>query len=387
MGYHDDTRVSEAKALPMTEVIDRLGVAGLRKNAWELSGPCPICGASGHNPKSGRVDRFNINLRTNQWLCRKCGEGGGDQISLVRFVEQCSFPEALTFLCGQPPEGETEEQRQARARKAAAARQRVEAEARAQAQRDARFRQRAVEEAKRLWSAARDGNLGVVPTYLKARGIDKSALPVIPDSLRFVVDLPYLQRIDGGYTEIHRGPAMIAKIVNRHGEVAAVHRTWIDPNPPHGKAKIVHNGEVMVSKKVLGSKQGGGIPLHTPPDAEILVMGEGIETTLTAMVAAPFENAAYWAGVDLGNMSGRMQRIRGTRYSGIPDMADTDAFVPPAWVKRLVFIMDGDSDPAMTRAKLECGLRRAMSVRTHLQGQIVHAGQGVDLNDVLVGAT
>ena len=112
-------------------------------------------------------------------------------------------------------------------------------------------------------------------------------------------------------------------------------------------------------------------------------MGEGIETTLSAMVAAPFPNAAYWAGVDLGNMSGRMQKVKGQKYSGVPDMSDSDAFVPPSWVKRLVFIMDGDSDPVMTRAKLECGLRRAMALLPGLKGQIVHSGDGVDMNDVL----
>ena len=36
------------------------------------------------------------------------------------------------------------------------------------------------------------------------------------------------------------------------------------------------------------------------------------------------------------------------------------------------------------RAKLECGLRRAMAIHSGLQGQIVPAGEGVDLNDVLM---
>ncbi|WP_420567857.1 DUF7146 domain-containing protein [Thalassovita sp.] len=377
----------EAKAISMSEVIDRLGIAGLRRNGWELSGPCPICGASGHDPKSGPVDRFNINLRTNQWLCRKCPDGGGDQISLVQFVEQCSFPEALTILRGDKPKEETEEQRRARQKRQDAAKQKVERQAREQEQQSAKFRRKAIANARSLWANARDGNLGVVPTYLKARGITPEALPRIPMALRFVSKLPYLVKINGRYEAIHTGPAMVAEILNRRNQLTAVHRTWIDPNPPHGKAKIWHDGEAKVSKKVLGSKQGGAIRLHTPEGADTLVMGEGIETTLTAMVADPFPNAAYWAGVDLGNMSGRMQKMKGQRYSGLPDMSDSDAFVPPSWVKRLVFIMDGDSDPKMTRAKLECGLRRAMALHPGLEGKIVHAGKGVDLNDVLMGAS
>lgn len=60
-------------------------------------------------------------------------------------------------------------------------------------------------------------------------------------------------------------------------------------------------------------------------------LGEGIETTLSAMVARPYENAAYWAGVDLGNMSGRMLSVKGIQHSGIPEMEDDQAFVPPAY--------------------------------------------------------
>jgi hypothetical protein len=134
---------------------------------------------------------------------------------------------------------------------------------------------------------------------------------------------------------------------------------------------------------VRGSKKGGAIRLHTPLDSDTLIMGEGIETTLTALAASPVEGAAYWAGVDLGNMSGRMRKVQGSRHSGVPDMADADAFVPPPWVRRLIFIQDGDSDPKATRAKLESGLRRAMARVVGLKGQIVHAGAGVDLNDVL----
>jgi hypothetical protein len=114
-------------------------------------------------------------------------------------------------------------------------------------------------------------------------------------------------------------------------------------------------------------------------------MGEGIETTLTAFAVNAVPNAAYWAGVDLGNMAGHMLKVEGVRYSGLPDMSDEKAFVPPQWVKRLIFIQDGDSEPNMTLAKLECGLRRAMELRPGLVGQIVSAGSGVDLNDVLRG--
>jgi hypothetical protein len=119
-----------------------------------------------------------------------------------------------------------------------------------------------------------------------------------------------------------------------------------------------------------------------------MVMGEGIETTLSAMVSGVDAGAMFWAGVDLGNMAGRrVIRGEGMKFAGLPDLDDDEAFVPPACVERLVYVMDGDSDPRLTRAKLEAGLRRAMVMRPGLQGQIAMAPQGLDLNDVLMGKT
>ena len=183
---------------------------------------------------------------------------------------------------------------------------------------------------------------------------------------------------------------MIAAVQDDTGRLGAVHRTWIDLDQPSGKARIVDpEGEYadLPAKKVLGSKKGGAIRLRSPRDATTMVMGEGIETTLSALVAeaVPF-SAAFWAGVDLGNMAGRRQLGQGLRYAGLPDLGDDEAFVPPPQIRKLVFVQDGDSDPKLTRAKLEAGLRRAMALRPGLTGAIVHAGEGRDLNDVLRGS-
>lgn len=373
MSFQDDPRLIEAKAIPMTEMVDRLGIARLKPMANELIGPCPLCG--------GR-DRFGINLRTGAFLCRKCDLRGGDQIALTMGVLNLDFKGALQWLCGDKP-AQLDQAEIDRRRKRAAEADRKQQEA------QERYRRKAIADARVIWKKARPGHLGVVQAYLDARGIDAMLFPAqeIPVALRFIVDHPYVKKIGREYVTAHRGPCMIAGILNMAGELTAVHQTWVDINPPHGKAKISHEGESLPAKLVRGSKKSGAIRLHTPEGADTLVMGEGIETTLTALVADPFPNAAYWAGVDLGNMAGRMQKVKGQKYSGLPDMSDSDAFVPPSWVKRLVFIMDGDSDPKMTRAKLKCGLRRAMALHPGLEGKIVHAGKGVDLNDVLMGAS
>ncbi len=368
MSFQEDPRLIEAKAIPMAEMVERLGIPRLKPMGAELIGPCPLCG--------GR-DRFGINLRTNLFQCRKCDLSGKDQIDLAKGVMNMDFKGALHWLCGDRPARQDQAEIARRRQRAAEVTRRKREE-------QERYRRKAIHDARRIWARARPGQRGVVATYLKTRGITPEMLPEIPQALRFIVDHPYVRRIDREFVTVHRGPCMIAGILNKAGELTAVHQTWVDRTPPHGKAKITWKGDPQPSKLVRGSKKSGAIRLLSPPGADTLVMGEGIETTLTALVALPVANAAYWAGVDLGNMSGRMQKVTGQKYSGLPDMSDVDAFVPPAWVRRLVFIMDGDSDPAMTRAKLECGLRRAMALRPGLKGQIVHPGEGVDLNDVLM---
>lgn len=362
-----DPRLDEAKSMPVSDVVDRLGVAGLKRLGGELAGPCPLCG--------GR-DRFAINLRSNAFLCRRCGIRGGDQIALVRQILNLSFLEALEWLCGDRPAAIDPKEMARRRARAEESRRRQEEYAQ-------RARVRARKDARRIWRAAQPATGTLVADYLECRGITKSALPVIPKEIRYLPDHPYVKQADGRSVSMHRGPAMIAVIQDPEGRGSAVHQTWIDLKNSNGKAAIVWQGQNCPAKLVRGSKKGGAIRLHTPPETDTMIVGEGIETTLSALVAQPVPGAAYWCGIDLGNMSGRMQRVPGKRYSGIPDMSDDRAFVPPPWVKRLIFIMDGDSDPAMTRAKLECGLRRAMALRPGLVAQIVEAGRGVDLNDVL----
>lgn len=363
----DDPRLMEAKCIPVAEVLDRIGVTGLRAAGAERVGPCPLCG--------GR-DRFGIHMRRALFQCRKCGIKGGDQVALVQAVLGLSFPDALKWLCGDAPAHiDPEELARRRARARAEEKRREEYEAKA--------RRHAIEDAGRIWRGALrvgpDG--GMVAQYLARRGV---VLPEPwPPVLRLVPSHAYVKRHGGAAIQMHLGPAMVALVQLPDGNGGAVHQTWIDLSRAKGKACIDHEGAAQPSKLVRGSKKGGAIRLITPAGADTLVMGEGIETTLTAYAARAVPGAAYWAGVDLGNMSGRMLREAGNRYSGRPDMDDDRAFVPPPWVRRLIFIQDGDSHPAATRAKLLSGCRRAMALRPGLRAQIVHAGDGVDLNDLV----
>jgi hypothetical protein len=371
---HDDHRVAEAKAKGMTEVMRMLELTGLQRHGVEWVGPCPHCGGT---------DRFGINTRKGQFLCRRCG-GKGDVIGLVMFVRGIEFKAALDWLCG-PKQEISAKERAERDRRAAENAARKDREA-------AQFRARALAEAREMWQAAQAQHL-LIWAYLEARGITRHLLPVLPVCLRLAPSLPYMVANPDAagatrWIEAHRGPAMIAAVQGQDGKLCAVHRTWFDLAQPQGKARILHpvTGEAMPRKKIWGSKKGGAIRLRPNPDpaATTLVMGEGIETTLTAAVAGVWPEAHFWAGVDLGNMSGQRASGKGMKFAGLPDLDDGDAFLPPPWVTRLIFIKDGDSDPRDTRAKLEAGLRRAMLARPGLRGQIAACPPGKDLNDLLL---
>jgi hypothetical protein len=368
----DDPRLAEAKLLPIMDVAERLGVPDLKRGGREWIGPCPKCG--------GR-DRFGINPDKGVWNCRHCGAGDG--IGLVQHVLGCDFRAALSWLMGEaavdldPVE---------------AARRRAEAARKEAARRAAseKARARAIAQARDIWTGCQPAAGSPVSHYLRLRGLPDWIADAPPPALRFHPALPYMVPAGDGrsYVEIHRGPAMVAGCLDRQGHLTSVHRTWLDLTRAKGKARIRHNGEDMPAKKIWGSKKGTAIRLtHARADAfTTLVMGEGIETTLTARAADAYPAAAYWAGVDLGNMSGqRLIRGDGMKFAGIPDLEDRAAFLPPPWVEWLVFIQDGDSDPQLTRAKLLAGLRRAKAHSRRLQRiSIVHAGEGRDLNDLVM---
>lgn len=377
----EDPRIEAAHAVPMAELVDRLQIGGLTRAGVELVGPCPGCGGT---------DRFGVNLKKSIFLCRRC-DARGDQIALVQLALGLDFPAALEWLAG-PRQELTPEQRAEQARRAEANRRAREADA-------DRHRRDAIALGQRIWARGRPADGSIVEDYLALRGLPVRPGARLPSCLRFDPAARLVAPIPNRASEfqtVHEGPAMLAAILGPDGTVTGVHRTWIDLSQRKGRPIIPHpfrSGENVATKKVYGSKKGGAIRLHTPRHANWLVMGEGIETTLSAMVGhdTPASavkgctGAAFWAGVDLGNMAGQRILGRGQRYAGIPDMTDREAFVPPGWVRRLIYVQDGDSEPKLTRAKLLAGLRRAMVLRPGLTAAIVHPGEGLDMNDLLMG--
>lgn len=369
----DDPRLVEARAHSIGQIADMLQIGGLKRAGRERIGPCPACG--------GR-DRFSINPDLGVFNCRG-GCGGGDGLKLIQIVKGCDFRAALDWLVGGADVGLSDDELQARARQAEADRARREAEA-------ARRRRAAIDQARAIWDRALPAAGTVVGDYLRRRGLPGRLAAAPPPCLRFAPDLRYMAPGAGPHEmrELHRGPAMIAAIQGPRGGLIGVHRTWLDLDQPGGKARIRDGEADLPAKKVWGSMKGGAIRLSHPDGVglSVLVMAEGIETTLTAMAAGHPPGAGYWAGISLGNMAGRRKLGEGMKYAGVPDLDDPDAFVPPAGVEWLIYVQDGDSDPRLTRAKLEAGLRRAAAARPGRRISIVHAGEGRDLNDVVMEA-
>lgn len=213
---------------------------GLRRNRRGWSGNCPACGYAG---------TFTINEREGRalWWCASCQDRDG-LLAAVRSVVGGDYS---------PP-----------------------ASAAPAAPKDDAARTRA---ALAIWAEAIAINGTIAETYLAARGLAGEA----STALRFH---PALRHPNATGTF----PCMVALIVSTEtGEPGAIHRTYLRRDGT-GKAGV------EPAKASKGPIRGGAIMLHKPVPGASLVIGEGIETSLSAgrMMGAP-----VWAAIAAGNLS------------------------------------------------------------------------------------
>jgi phage/plasmid primase-like uncharacterized protein len=124
----------------------------------------------------------------------------------------------------------------------------------------------------------------VVERYLATRGI----------TLRGDMPIKYLPNHldrDGG----KRWPVMLALMVDHDGTPQAIHRTFLAPD---GKGKA----PIATPRKTLGMVAGAAVRLA--PIADRLVIGEGIETSISAglMLKAP-----AWAAISAPNLEFKLK--------------------------------------------------------------------------------
>ena len=244
--------------------------AVLRRSGRNMIGSCPMCSAK--NPKA--ATRFEVTR--DKWVCAVCPDGG-DAIALVQKATGRDFAGACEFLGGAQTLSPAE---QSRLDALAAARA-----AKAQAESDA-YRARELETVRTIWRVARAGDTGLVRAYLEGRALD------VPDPLfaRCAAQMPFWhgKTVDEFGREharcIHRGPAMLAAMAGPDGAFCALHITWIDPDQPGQKARIIDpdTGEILNSKKMRGSTGCASINLTACPSPRRLYLAEGLETALSA---------------------------------------------------------------------------------------------------------
>lgn len=391
------TWIDRARDADIVAVAQRSPVnAQLKKQSREWIGPCPACGGT---------DRFAINPNKKGGVFNCRGSIGGDVIAMVRHVVGCEFLAACEIINGEPMPQSDRQVSKAEIEAAAAERERERA--RRDAEREAeqeRYRENTRRSAYEIWRAGLPYETTPVEAYLKLRGI-RTLPPKLP--LRYAPSLAYF---DGSEINeigrrvpkvVHRGPAMLAPIVDAAGTFRGVHRTYLDLDQPKGKARITGaDGEPADVKKGLGSKQGNVIKLIAPENAQLLYIGEGIETVLSVWLALHLAGrdvaqAAFYVASDLGNLAGKCvatvrhptektEKGRPRMVEGPePDLTDPGITIPDS-VSDLVILGDGDSE----RFKTHCALHRA-SKRFAREGRLVRvawADDGMDFNDVLMAA-
>jgi putative DNA primase/helicase len=186
-----------------------------------------------------------------------------------------------------------------------------------------------------VWNATSPAAGTLVETYLASRRL--KVLP--PPRLRFH---PGLRHASGRIW-----PAMVALVTRGADDTPiAIHRTFLARNGV-GKAPV------DPQKMMLGRCRGGAVRLGAPGD--VLMVGEGIETCLAAMLAT---GCPAWAALSTS----------GLRTLDLPNV-----------VREIIVLADGD-DPGETAA-LEAAWRWKREGR---RVRIARAPQGADFNDLLM---
>ena len=372
-------------AHPLDRLIGKAVPLGRASAKGVHAGPC-LC-----HPTKGKSPLW-VNADRGSWGCLK-GGCGGDIFDYLQQFEGLDFKAAVDFLGGARELDET-----------AAAQARQEREARALARGQAE-RTRCEIERRRAYDLFRCGRpiAGTpVADYLAKRGLAGFSSPV----LAHLANAPYWWLGEGEARPriIHRGPAMMAAIQGPDDRFIGVHLTWIDPATTTGKAVIVApDGAPQPAKKMRGGHMTGAVRLVGPSrpalaagEKPVLVIGEGIETTLSAYLAlirhGRLGGTGYgaWAAGSLGNMSGgglgpstRNPNGRGFVPSSEPDPA-RPGLMAPDWAASVILLGDGDSDPAVTLARLDCARRRHEAAGT--PAVVRFAPDGFDFNDLVRAA-
>jgi hypothetical protein len=200
--------------------------------------------------------------------------------------------------------------------------------------------------AEHLFESAKPIERGdLVDRYLRKRGI---ALDRYPAALRLH---PALWHLESKKT----WPGLVAKVTASDGQLVTLHRTFLN-------AETAGKAPVKPVRKILSSPRGGAVRLYGQL-GDTLLVAEGIETTLAALILARWVYTG-WAALSTSGLV---------------------ALQVPRRFRRVVIAGDNDGNGAGPRAAMTLAKRlRAAGRRVdiHLPPKI-----GTDWNDVLIEQT
>jgi hypothetical protein len=294
-----------------------------------------IAAALGHARREGRDWRVDCPVHGGHSLTIADGRDGK---LIVKCFGGCEWGEifgelrALGLIEGHPVDINPEREDEFRRRR--------EAEARAEIE---RLRRR-IAAARDLYRRGGPAAGSPVENYLRLRSISGP----IPAVLRFLQRCPHR---NGGYF-----PAMVAPIVNAAGEQIAIHKTFLRPDG-RGKADLPKTEQ----RETCGPMKGGAVRLaQYRPDFDLIV-GEGIESTLSAMQIFKLPG---WAAVC----------ARGLK----------ELTLPPE-IRSVIIAVDNDANGVGQAAARDTAWlwgEEGLSVRA-----AVPPVAGSDFNDILAGGT
>jgi hypothetical protein len=193
----------------------------------------------------------------------------------------------------------------------------------------------------RIWDRAADARRSPIVRWLVSRGI----IIAPPLSMRWA-------RLVKHPTGVCL-PAMIAKVVNVDDEFVAVHRTFLLPDGSD-KAAVDKKQQRMS----LGPVTGGAVRLAPFDPERALIVGEGIESTLSLM---------------------QLRRLPGWAALSVPGLK---SLVLPRAVERVLVAVDHDRNGAGEAAAREAGRRWLAEGR---EVRLAIPRRFGDWNDVLRG--